>query len=51
MCHVIKHHIELLIGEDLGVGLGLFKKFTHNICDFLGCYAKIRSNLFHTILY
>ena len=49
--HIVEHHIQLFIGEHLGVGLGLFKKLAHNLRNFLGGNAKVGGNFFYTILH
>ena len=49
--HIVKHAVELLVGEHLGIGLGLFGKLGHDLRDLLGCNTEIRGNLFQTILH
>ena len=41
----IKDHIQLLLGQDLGVGLGLFKKLGDDLRNFLGGHAEIRRDI------
>ena len=48
--HVIKHHIQLFFAEDLGVGLGLLEKLSHNLRDYLRGHTEIRGDLLDAIL-
>ena len=49
--HIVEHQIQLLRGQHLGVGLGLFIILGDDLRYFLGCHAEIRGNLFQTILH
>ena len=48
--HVVENHVQFLIGEDLGVGLGLFGVGGENIGNLLGIHTKVCCDLFQTIL-
>ena len=48
---MIKHGIQLLLTEDLGVGLGLFIILSDDLGNFLGGHTEIGGHLFHTILH
>ena len=48
--HVIEDHIQFFLLQDLGIGLGLFKIKRHDLCDDLGCHAKIRRHFFQSVL-
>ena len=48
--HVVKHHIQLLLRQHLGVGLGLFIILGDDLRNFLGGNGKIRRHLLQTIL-
>ena len=41
----VKDHVQLLVGEDLGIGLGLFKESGHDVRDLLGSDAKVCGDL------
>ena len=47
----IEHQVQLLLGEDLGVGLGLFAILGEDLHDFLGGDTEIGSHLTDTILH
>ena len=49
--HPVKYHVQFLFGEDLGVGLGLFKILGEDLCDLLGLHTEIGSDLLQTILH
>ena len=49
--HVVEHQIQFLIGEYLGIGLGLLKILGDDVRDHLRRNAEIRRDLLQTILH
>ena len=49
--HVVKHAVQLLVGQNLRIGLGPFAKFRNNLRNFLGGRAEIGRNLLQSILH
>ena len=49
--HVVKHRVELGVGQDLGVGLGPVIIPGNDVGNGLGGSAKVRCNFFQTILH
>ena len=49
--HVVEYRVQLLIGEHLGIGLGLFIIPGDDVRNLLGGRAKIRRDFLQTILY
>jgi len=48
---VVEHQIQFLIGEYLGIGLGLLKILGDDVRDHLRRNAEIRRDLLQTILH
>ena len=47
----VKDHIQLFLGENLGIGLGLFTIFGENLRNLLGGHTEIRGDLPQAILH
>ena len=50
MGHAVEDHIQLIIAENLGIVLGLFKILAYDLGDLLGIGSEIGSHLAQTIL-
>ena len=47
---MVEHRIELIVGEHLGVGLGLFIILGDDVGNLLGGHAEIGGDLLNAIL-
>ena len=48
--HIVKHHVQLCIVQNLGIGLGLVIKLANDLGDLSGGHAKVGGDLLHAIL-
>ena len=49
--HIVQQDIQLLIAENLGIGLGFFKEFSQHFRNFLGAQTQVGSDFLQTNLH